>query len=85
MQYRARYYDPVTGRFVSEDPKKFAAGINFHAYCNKSPIDCNDPSGMYPSVVVTMPDGSTYTPMTTVKNDSQAKNYGLPVGSQTAI
>jgi RHS repeat-associated protein len=43
--FRARYYDPTIGRFISEDPKKFAAGINFFAYCNNSPIGCNDPSG----------------------------------------
>jgi RHS repeat-associated protein len=43
--YRARYYDPTIGRFISEDPKKFAAGINFFSYCNNSPIGCNDPSG----------------------------------------
>lgn len=45
MQYRARYYDPVTGRFISEDPKKQAAGINFYAYVSNDPIDANDPSG----------------------------------------
>jgi len=33
------------GCYISEDPKKFAAGINFFAYCNNSPIGCNDPSG----------------------------------------
>src|SRR5512146_2032922 len=26
--YRARYYKPATGRFLSEDPVKFAEGIN---------------------------------------------------------
>jgi RHS repeat-associated protein len=26
--YRARYYDPATGRFLSEDPTGFAGGIN---------------------------------------------------------
>lgn len=45
MQYRARYYDPTMGRFISEDPKKFVAGINFYAYVGNDPIDANDPSG----------------------------------------
>jgi RHS repeat-associated protein len=45
-QYRARYYDPSTGRFISEDPKGFAAGINFYAYAGNNPLDANDPSGM---------------------------------------
>ena len=43
--YRARYYDPSTGRFISEDPKGFGAGINFYAYTSNNPINGNDPSG----------------------------------------
>src|SRR5437762_11013990 len=27
--YRARYYDPTFGRFLSEDPIRFQAGANF--------------------------------------------------------
>ena len=44
--YRARYYDPAIGRFISEDPKGFAAGVNFYAYCLNNPINCSDPSGL---------------------------------------
>jgi RHS repeat-associated protein len=43
--YRARYYDPSIGRFISEDPMGFAAGINFYAYVNNNPINANDPTG----------------------------------------
>ncbi len=44
--YRARYYDPEIGRFVSEDPLGFAAGdVNFYAYVGNNPINFNDPSG----------------------------------------
>ncbi|WP_081733733.1 RHS repeat-associated core domain-containing protein [Methylomonas sp. 11b] len=44
--YRARYYDPNTGRFISEDPKGFAAGINFYAYVDNNPVNANDPTGL---------------------------------------
>jgi len=47
--YRARYYDAVTGRFISEDPKGFGAGINFYAYVNNNPVNYNDPSGFLTS------------------------------------
>jgi RHS repeat-associated protein len=43
--YRARYYDPGIGRFVSEDPLGFQAGINFFAYVGNNPVNANDPSG----------------------------------------
>jgi RHS repeat-associated protein len=35
--YRARYYDPSVGRFVSEDPVGFSAGMNFYRYVHNSP------------------------------------------------
>ncbi|MFX8466389.1 RHS repeat-associated core domain-containing protein, partial [Acinetobacter baumannii] len=46
-----RYYDPRIGRFASEDPKGFEAGINFYAYVGNDPIDANDPSGLCPSCI----------------------------------
>ncbi len=46
--YRARYYDPEIGRFTSEDPLGFNAGINFYVYVNNNPINLNDPTGMEP-------------------------------------
>jgi len=43
--YRARYYDPLTGRFSSEDPIKFRGGVNFYAYVKNRPTVMRDPSG----------------------------------------
>jgi len=34
---RARYLDPSTGRFLSEDPLRFAAGPNFYPYVRNEP------------------------------------------------
>jgi RHS repeat-associated protein len=44
--YRARYYDPVTGRFLSEDPIGFNGGNNFYAYVENDPADQSDPFGL---------------------------------------
>ena len=45
--YRARYYDPEIGRFITEDSLRFEAGVNFYAYCSNNPIRFNDPTGHY--------------------------------------
>jgi len=46
--YRARYYDPNVGKFLSEDPLGFGgSGPNLYAYAHNSPVDLFDPMGMY--------------------------------------
>jgi RHS repeat-associated protein len=45
--YRARYYDPNPGRFVSEDPIGSSAGLNFYAYVDNSPNLFDDPFGLW--------------------------------------
>jgi len=44
--YRARYYDPSVGRFLSEDRIRFDAGINFYPYVDNNPTDLTDPNGL---------------------------------------
>nr|WP_255609647.1 RHS repeat domain-containing protein [Methylosinus sp. Sm6] len=47
--YRARYYDPAIGRFISEDPLGFDAGdVDFYAYVGNNPVNANDPAGNCP-------------------------------------
>jgi RHS repeat-associated protein len=45
--YRARYYDPAPGKFLSEDPVGFSAGVDFYRYVSNSPVDLIDPSGLW--------------------------------------
>lgn len=45
---RARYYDPVVGRFISEDPSHLAGGLNLYAYAANNPVSFTDPSGLEP-------------------------------------
>jgi RHS repeat-associated protein len=46
--YRARYYSPQLGRFISEDPLNVLAGTNFYAYVLGNPIEYRDPHGRDP-------------------------------------
>jgi len=41
---RARYYNPKTGRFKTEDP--IGDGLNWYTYCANNPIRFSDPSGL---------------------------------------
>lgn len=43
--YRARYYNPQFGRFISEDPLRFSAGANFYSYVSDAPTNFVDPRG----------------------------------------
>ncbi|MGC2355602.1 MAG: RHS repeat-associated core domain-containing protein [Candidatus Acidiferrum sp.] len=44
--YRARYYDPSTGSFISEDPITFKGGINFYGYAGQNSVNFIDPTGL---------------------------------------
>jgi RHS repeat-associated protein len=43
--YRARYYDPQTGRFLSEDPVAFQGGSNFYPYVLNQPPELHRSTG----------------------------------------
>jgi RHS repeat-associated protein len=42
--YNARWYDPETGRFITEDPAR--DGSTWYAYCGNNPINFTDPTGL---------------------------------------
>lgn len=46
--YRARYYDPSIGRFISEDPIGFSGeDTNLYRYVENSPTNKIDPLGLW--------------------------------------
>jgi len=45
--YRARYYDPAVGRFLSEDAEAYGGSIDFYAYVQNNPLNFSDPFGLY--------------------------------------
>jgi RHS repeat-associated protein len=49
--FRTRYYNPVVGRFVSEDPLNRPGG-NAYGYVNQSPLNGLDPLGLCTGVVL---------------------------------
>jgi RHS repeat-associated protein len=52
MFYRARYYDPKLGRFISQDPIGFEAGdLNIYRYVFNGPVLLTDPTGNFATYV----------------------------------
>ena len=43
---RNRWYDPQTGRFLTQDPIGLAGGVNLYAYAGNDPISFSDPFGL---------------------------------------
>lgn len=40
-----RYYDPAMGRFITQDPIRWAGGLNLYGYKENDPVNAVDPSG----------------------------------------
>jgi RHS repeat-associated protein len=56
--FRARWYDSATGRWLSNDPIGLSGGLNLYAFCVDNPLNFRDPDGFAPDVVsVTLVNG----------------------------
>jgi RHS repeat-associated protein len=45
--FRARWYDPDTGRWLSKDPIGIEGGLNQYVAFNNNPVNYVDPLGMW--------------------------------------
>jgi len=44
--FRARWYSPETGRWLSKDPIGISGGLNMYAFCGNNPVNFIDPFGL---------------------------------------
>ena len=45
VHFRARWYDPGTGRWLSKDPVRLLGGLNQYAFCDGDSLNRSDPIG----------------------------------------
>jgi len=50
--FRARWYEPVTGRWLSNDPIGISGGLNQYVFCNNNPVNFRDPFGLDAEIIV---------------------------------
>jgi RHS repeat-associated protein len=84
--YRARYYDPVLGRFTSEDAIQFRGGdMDFYRYASNSPIGFTDPLGLKTSCMYAGPNNSQLVCWNDGKGPSQSITIHLPSVDPSSI
>jgi RHS repeat-associated protein len=81
--YRARYYDPVEGRFIQRDPMGFRGGINLYSYVDNSPILYGDPFGL--TKVILLPPGDPNYPAALNRPDIPGVCTVISHGSQRSV
>jgi uncharacterized protein RhaS with RHS repeats len=80
--YRARYYDPHVGRFISEDPIGFRGGVNFFSYADNRPSLLRDPFGLTAWIYCTRCKGEPTGPLDCIMWDTDGNV--LPFGANSS-
>jgi RHS repeat-associated protein len=75
--YRARYYSPLLGRFINEDPTGFAGGLNLYVYVGDSPTILADPFGLRPGDKYSSVIAAAAAALGDVANTSMCGHYEL--------
>jgi RHS repeat-associated protein len=59
--FRARYYDPQTGRWLSNDPIGISGGLNQYVFCANNPVMFGDPEGCFSQLEAFVPAGIIFS------------------------
>ena len=73
--YRARYYDPFTGRFLQTDPIGYGDGMNWYRYCGNNPLNSVDPSGSCSMGTILLAKMLSFAKILEDMNDSEFRKF----------
>ena len=74
--FRARWYDPETGRWLSNDPIGISGGLNLYAFCGNDPVNYMDPMGLDIWVLEVL--SSKYSHVVVVGDNGYNEILGVP-------
>ena len=75
--FRARWYEPETGRWLSPDPIGISGGLNLYAFCENDPVNYIDPDGLWQ---LTIGLGYGFAAKFTIGHNNGKWNAGGSVG-----
>jgi RHS repeat-associated protein len=74
--YRARYYSPLLGRFINEDPLGFQGGnVDLYGYAFDNPLNWIDPSGLDAQITYWKDDAHGFVHIGIAVNSSQTSGF----------
>jgi RHS repeat-associated protein len=75
--YRARYYDPQSGKFIAEDPIRFLGAVSFYPYAQNTPTALVDPFGLKPGDHYPTPDMAAINALNDIANTFDVRTLGV--------
>jgi RHS repeat-associated protein len=78
--YYQRYYHPLAGRFINEDPLRFSGSDNFYVFTGNNPVNYSDAFGLTP-FTNNYDRSIPYKPEDTCGSCDKTKKYECPPGA----